>query len=87
MMSSDTKTLSFCLALLQFRAYSHACLIDAGSNTITVMFQAGKERRMHSKKEEKSNIERESQINKPKFVIFQGFFFPEAVSEASVTSH
>lgn len=30
---------------------------------------------------------KENQINKPKFVMFQGFFFSEAISEASVTSH
>ena len=62
--------------------------MDARSITITIMFQAGKERSVHGKKDKKKrNMGKENQINKPKFVMFQGFFFSGAVSEGSVRSH
>lgn len=64
--------------------------MDAGSTAITAVFQARKERRVHSKKDKKWNKGKENQSNKPKFVIFQGFLFffsLDAVSEVSVTSH
>lgn len=64
--------------------------MDAGSVTITIMFQARKERRVHGKKDKKWNKGKENQINKPKLVIFQGFFFffsSDTVSEISVTSY
>ena len=55
--------------------------MDAGSVTITIMFQARKERRVHGKKDKKWNKGKENQINKPKFVIFQVcfFFFPQTL--------
>ena len=49
--------------------------MDAGSTAITAVFQARKERRVHSKKDKKWNKGKENQSNKPKFVIFQGFLF------------
>ena len=64
--------------------------MDAGSVTITIMFQARKERRVHGKKDKKWNKGKENQINKPKFVIFQVCFFffsSDTVSEVYVTSH
>lgn len=51
-MSSGIKTPVF-LFSLQFRAYSHPHLMDAGSTAITAVFQARKERRVHSKKDKK----------------------------------
>lgn len=51
-MSSGIKTPVF-LFSLQFRAYSHPHLMDAGSIAITAVFQARKERRVHGKKDKK----------------------------------
>lgn len=59
--------------------------MNAVSITITIMFLAGKDRRIHGKKEKKRKyVERKS--DKPKFVTFQ-VFFPRSISEASITSH
>lgn len=88
----DSSFLVFCSALLT--AYSLvACSFDVtGPVAVTLMSQAGKERRMHGQKENKhkqayKQAGKENEVNKPKCVMFQGLnFFPAAVSDASVAS-
>lgn len=63
-----------------------------GSVAMTMMSQAGKERRMRGQKENKhkqayKQTGKENEVNKPKCVMFQGLnFFPAALSDASVAS-